>query len=120
MDNDRKGEKEMSESNTDIEVLETAPQMEQQEQSVTETEIVVQEAPEETPEETTAEPFDFSQQNDVADLLLSMGVDTYRVPTTPYECMTLGLRFGGFLVMIIFTFTFVKWAIAFFSGRWIK
>lgn len=104
----------MSESNTDIEVLETAPQMEQQEQMTEEP--VVQEAP----EETTVLPFDFSQQNDVADLLLSMGVDTYRVPTTPYECMTLGLRFGGFLVMIIFTFTFVKWAIAFFSGRWIK
>lgn len=84
------------------------------------TEEPVQAVPEETPEETTALPFDFSQQNDVADLLLSMGVDTYRVPTTPYECMTLGLRFGGFLVMIIFTFTFVKWAIAFFSGRWIK
>lgn len=107
----------MSESNTDIEVLETAPQMERQE-SVTEE--PVQAVPEETPEETTALPFDFSQQNDVADLLLSMGVDTYHVPTTPYECMTLGLRFGGFLVMIIFTFVFVKWAIAFFSGRWIK
>lgn len=84
------------------------------------TEEPVQAVPEETPEETTALPFDFSQQNDVADLLLSMGVDTYHVPTTPYECMTLGLRFGGFLVMIIFTFTFVKWAIAFFSGRWLK
>lgn len=114
MDNDRKGEKEMSESNTDIEVLETTQEVEQQEQMTEEP--VVQEAP----EETTVLPFDFSQQNDVADLLLSMGVDTYRVPTTPYECMTLGLRFGGFLVMIIFTFTFVKWAIAFFSGRWIK
>ena len=106
----------MSESIEDVEVLETAQEVEQfQEQNMTE-EPVVQEAP----EETTAELFDFSQQNDVADLLLSMGVDTYHVPTTPYECMTLGLRFGGFLVMIIFTFAFVKWAIAFFSGRWLK
>ena len=106
----------MEETEKITSVTEVTQEVEQfQEQNMTE-EPVVQEAP----EETTVLPFDFSQQNDVADLLLSMGVDTYRVPTTPYECMTLGLRFGGFLVMIIFTFTFVKWAIAFFSGRWIK
>ena len=108
----------MSDSVEDIEVLETTQEVEQQEQMTEEP--MVQEAPEETPEETTVSAFDFSEQSDVADLLLSMGVDTYHVPTTPYECMTLGLRFGGFLVMIIFTFAFVKWAIAFFSGRWIK
>ena len=106
----------MSESSEGIEVLETAPQMEQQEQSVTETEIVVQEAP----EETTVLPFDFSQQNDVADFLFSLGVDTYHVPTTPYECVTLGLRFGGFITIVIFVFTFVKWAMSFFGGKWLR
>ena len=116
MDNDRKGEKEMSESIEDVEVLETAQEVEQfQEQNMTE-EPVVQEAP----EETTVLPFDFSQQNDVADLLLSMGVDTYRVPTTPYECMTLGLRFGGFITIVVFVFTFVKWAMSFFGGKWLR
>ena len=108
----------MSESNTDIEVLETAPQMEQQEQMTEEP--VVQEAPEETPEETTALPFDFSEQNEVADFLFSLGVDTYHVPTTPYECVTLGLRFGGFITIVVFVFTFVKWAMSFFGGKWLR
>lgn len=108
----------MSESNMDIEVLETAPQMEQQEQMTEEP--VVQEAPEETPEGTTVSAFDFSQQNDVADFLFSLGVDTYHVPTTPYECMTLGLRFGGFITIVVFVFTFVKWAMSFFGGKWLR
>ena len=107
----------MSESNINIENVEVVPQVEQQEQM---TEEPVQAGPEETPEETTALPFDFSQQNDVADLLLSMGVDTYRVPTTPYECMTLGLRFGGFITIVVFVFTFVKWAMSFFGGKWLR
>lgn len=106
----------MSESIEDVEVLETAQEVEQfQEQNMTE-EPVVQEAP----EETTAELFDFSQQNDVADLLLSMGVDTYHVPTTPYECVTLGLRFGGFITIVIFVFMFVKWSMSFFGGKWLR
>lgn len=117
MDNDGKGEKEMSESNTDIENIEVVPQMEQQE-SVTEE--PVQAVPEETLEETTAEPFDFSQQNDVADFLFSLGVDTYHVPTTPYECVTLSLRFGGFITIVIFVFMFVKWAMSFFGGKWLR
>ena len=107
----------MSESNTDIENIEIVPQMERQE-SVTEE--PVQAVPEETPDETTAEPFDFSQQNDVADFLFSLGVDTYHVPTTPYECMTLGLRFGGFITIVVFVFTFVKWAMSFFGGKWLR
>lgn len=106
----------MEETEKITSVTEVTQEVEQfQEQNMTE-EPVVQEAP----EETTVLPFDFSQQNDVADLLLSMGVDTYRVPTTPYECMTLGLRFGGFITIVVFVFTFVKWAMSFFGGKWLR
>lgn len=111
----RKGEKEMSESNMDIEVLETAPQMEQQEQ-----ENVTGSVQEELlPEETTV-AFDFSERNDVADFLLSLGVDTYQVPTNPYECFTLGIRLVGLLSLVIISIAFVKWAVRFFSGRWLR
>ena len=109
------GGKAVSESIENIEVTEVVPQMEQQAQeNVTES---VQE--ELLPEETTL-AFDFSQQNDVADFLLSLGVDTYQVPKNPYECFTLGVRLVGFLSLVIISIAFVKWAIAFFSGRWIK
>lgn len=107
----------MSDSVEDIEVLETSQEVEQQENV---TEPVQEELPEETTEETMALPFDFSEQNEVADLLLSMGVDTYHVPTTPYECMTLGLRFGGFVTIVIFVFMFVKWSMSFFGGKWLR
>ena len=113
MGHDRNGGKAVSESIENVEVTEVVPQMEQQEQ-ITE-EPVVQEAPEET-----TVVFDFSQRNDVADFLLSLGVDTYQVPTNPYECFTLGVRLVGFLSLVIISIAFVKWAVRFFSGRWLR
>lgn len=115
MGHDRNGGKAVSESIENIEVTEVVSQMEQQEQ-----ENVTGSVQEELlPEETTV-AFDFSERNDVADFLLSLGVDTYQVPTNPYECFTLGIRLVGFLSLVIISIAFVKWAVRFFSGRWLR
>lgn len=111
----------MSESSENFENIESVPEVAVQEreseigsEGVDSSDSIV------ISDSSKPEPFDFSAQSDVADFLLSLGVDTYHVPTTPYECFTLGLRAMGLLIVVFFAVWFFKFSFSFLSGKWLK